>query len=108
MLEIFINNLAIFTNDCESGECDWMLVRHARSVPFVCIRPHWVRRLLAPLTGRIDVLGGGSCFFVGNLVIGLFIGYSLLGVAEVASKFDALYHSAGFGQLVFHHFVHDV
>jgi hypothetical protein len=64
MLEIFIDKiLAIFTNGCESGECDWMLFSHARSFPFVCIRPHWVRRLLAPLTGRFDVLGVGSCLF---------------------------------------------
>ena len=44
---------------------------------------------------------------LGNLVICLFIDYSLFGVAEVASKLDAKYQFVGFGHLVLHHFVHD-
>ena len=47
-------------------------------------------------------------FFLGNLVICLFIDYSLFGVAEVASKFGAQYQFAGFGHLVFLHIVHDI
>ena len=107
MWEIFINNLAIFTNDVRVERVNgcWSDTRVPSrsfvSVPIGCGGCWLLSRagLMSWVVGRT---------FVGNLVIGLFIGYSLLGVAEVASKFDAQYHSAGFGQLVFHHFVHDV
>jgi hypothetical protein len=59
MLEIFIDKiLAIFTDVCGSGE-SWLDVVQTRAfLPVRCIRRHWVRMLLAPLTGRFDVLGG--------------------------------------------------
>ena len=48
---------------------------------------HWVRNLLAPATGRYDVLGS---FFVWEtgFWVDLFVGHPLVWVADVASVFD--------------------
>ena len=64
-----------------------MVVDHMHSFHFDCFRPHWVRNLLAPATGRYDVLGS---FFVWEtgFWVDLFVGHPLVWVADVASVFD--------------------